>query len=400
MKLLIAIPALNEEKSIARIIERTLAAREHIQQSSFIKKVEVAVVSDGSTDKTVELAQTYVPQIRLIIFKKNRGYGAAIKEAWRTSDADILGFLDADGTCDPRFFAELCKEMEAQRSDIVLGCRMNAKSKMPFLRRIGNVFYALLLSTFSSTRIRDTASGMRIVKRSCLPRLMPLPDGLHFTPAMSAQAILSKEIKVVEVNMPYQEREGRSKLSIWKDGLRFLRVISEAAFLYRPGRILGFLGLASLAAGVGIMLMPIFYYLGHLRLAEWMIYRFTVGSLAGIAACLLICASHLSSKIVTLTISRHIWRERDRGILNAFFHHNLFWFIPFILLVLGSLLIFPSLLRYLETGQVHTHWSRFMTMSFLFSIAIILAVTKLIDIALDLIAARLSYLSSLQRHPH
>jgi glycosyltransferase involved in cell wall biosynthesis len=53
------------------------------------------VVSDGSTDHTVELASRYLDQINLIVFEKNRGYGAAIKEAWRTSDAKLLAFLDA-----------------------------------------------------------------------------------------------------------------------------------------------------------------------------------------------------------------------------------------------------------------------------------------------------------------
>src|SRR5258708_29577510 len=101
MKLLIAIPALNEEASIAAIIERCLDARREIIRMSPVTEVEITVVSDGSTDRTVELASSYQPCIKLIVFEKNRGYGAAIKEAWRQSDADLVSFLDADGTCDP-----------------------------------------------------------------------------------------------------------------------------------------------------------------------------------------------------------------------------------------------------------------------------------------------------------
>ena len=107
-KLLIAIPALNEEASIEGVIERTLAARGRIIAGSPVTDVEVTVVSDGSTDRTVELASSYLGCINLIVFESNRGYGAAIKEAWHRSDAEWLGFLDADGTCDPEFFAELC----------------------------------------------------------------------------------------------------------------------------------------------------------------------------------------------------------------------------------------------------------------------------------------------------
>src|SRR5258708_39380906 len=99
MKLLIAIPALNEEDSIASIIERCLAARDHIIANSSVTEVEITVVSDGSTDRTVDLASAYQPAIKVILVK-NRGYGAAIQEAWMHSDAKLLTFLDADGTCD------------------------------------------------------------------------------------------------------------------------------------------------------------------------------------------------------------------------------------------------------------------------------------------------------------
>jgi len=83
------------------------------------------VVSDGSTDRTVELASRYVDSVRLIVFKHNRGYGAAIKEAWKDTDAELLGFLDADGTCDPRFFATLCAALVKENADMVLGCRLH-----------------------------------------------------------------------------------------------------------------------------------------------------------------------------------------------------------------------------------------------------------------------------------
>src|SRR4051794_21525896 len=121
MKLLIAIPALNEEDSIESIITRSLAARETIIAQSPVTAVDITVVSDGSTDRTVERASRYTDQIRLIVFEKNRGYGAAIQEAWRQSDADLVGFLDADGTCEPLFFAPLCATLEREGADVILG---------------------------------------------------------------------------------------------------------------------------------------------------------------------------------------------------------------------------------------------------------------------------------------
>jgi glycosyltransferase involved in cell wall biosynthesis len=196
MKLLIAIPALNEEASIQQIIERCLQARQDIVDTSLVTQVEITVVSDGSTDRTVELAARFGDRIKLIVFAKNRGYGAAIKEAWAHSNADLLGFLDADGTCEPKFFAQLVKALEEHKADVALGCRLNENSKMPWVRRIGNIMFASMLALLSSSKVRDTASGMRVVRRACLPELLPLPDGLHFTPAMSARAMFSDRRRI------------------------------------------------------------------------------------------------------------------------------------------------------------------------------------------------------------
>ena len=93
LKLSIIIPAYNEEEAIATIIERTLAAREHIIHESQVSDVEVIVVNDGSTDKTAEIARRY-DDIKLISFDQNRGYGAAIKAGFAAADGDLLSFLE------------------------------------------------------------------------------------------------------------------------------------------------------------------------------------------------------------------------------------------------------------------------------------------------------------------
>src|SRR5262245_25720854 len=103
-ELAIVVPALNEEQSIGSTVERCLAAAPHIRSECGIDAVNVVVVSDGSTDRTGEIARRYEPQVRVIVFETNRGYGAAIKEGWRVAGGDLLAFLDADGTCDPRYF--------------------------------------------------------------------------------------------------------------------------------------------------------------------------------------------------------------------------------------------------------------------------------------------------------
>jgi len=386
MKLLIAIPALNEEASIQQIIERCLQARQDIVDTSLVTQVEITVVSDGSTDRTVELAARFGDRIKLIVFAKNRGYGAAIKEAWAHSNADLLGFLDADGTCEPKFFAQLVKALEEHKADVALGCRLNENSKMPWVRRIGNIMFASMLALLSSSKVRDTSSGMRVVRRACLPELLPLPDGLHFTPAMSARAMFSDTLRIVEIDMTYLEREGESKLRLGKDGLRFVKAILDAALLYRPARPLAILGLIWLAVAVALMLTPTAHYVKYRSVEEWMIYRFVVSHLAGTLAALLLCASYLTGRMVAIALTRG-----RRNLLDWFFASWLVWAVPPILLIVGGLLVLPSFLELVRTGATYEHWSRFIAMSFCWVVASIVAVTGVIDYVLGLLGTQLAY---------
>jgi glycosyltransferase involved in cell wall biosynthesis len=391
MKLLIAIPALDEEESIASIIERCLAAAPEIVERTGVSAVEITVVSDGSTDATVDIARRYTDRIRLIEFEVNRGYGAAILEAWKTSDAELLSFLDADGTCDPRFFVDLCRTLERDNADIVLGCRLHKESKMPWVRRLGNRLFGTLLSLVSSQSVRDTASGMRVVRRTALPKLMPLPSGLHFTPAMSARALLRRDMVIREIDMPYDERQGQSKLKVFRDGLRFLAIILETVFLFRPSRPLGAVSLAALVLGGLLMLNPILHYLATRTVEEWMIYRFVVSHLLGTVGVLAMCTAYLSRRVVTATVLPHGKTSPAFRILRRFFAGpGLRVAVP-LLVVAGVALVIPGLMQWIERGSVYEHWSRFIATSFLLSAAAILVVTRVMDFSLDLIQGWMAY---------
>ncbi len=236
MKLTVVIPALNEEKAIGPIIERSLAARKTIVRGSPVDDVEIIVVSDGSTDRTAEIAAGF-GEVRVIVFDKNRGYGAAIKKGFEVGSGDLVGFLDADGTCDPNFFAALCTALVEEDAAVALGSRMGPTSRMPPIRRFGNRVYALILSLLSNRVVTDTASGMRVIRRDALNQLYPLPDGLHFTPAMSARVLMDDRLSIVERAMPYEERIGESKLHVIRDGLRFLRTIFEMTLMWQPAKL-------------------------------------------------------------------------------------------------------------------------------------------------------------------
>ena len=392
MILSIVIPALNEEDSIASIIERSLAAIPSITEKTDVTEVEITVVSDGSTDNTVKIAQRYLPSINLIIFEKNKGYGAAIKQGWLESKGELLAFLDADGTCDPLFFENLCNLLKSENADVVLGCRLNKESKMPLIRRVGNFMFATLLTFLSSFKVKDTASGMRVVRRSSLSKLYPLPDGLHFTPAMSAKALMNDNVTIAEIDMPYNERDGESKLHVFKDGIRFLRVIFTAAFLYRPQVIFNSVALLLFVFSALLMLQPVSFYMSHHKVAEWMIYRFIVSETFALTGMVLLSSSFVLHNTVWLSLSNNIEKEKISGIVVSFFKSKISTVLALGFLIVGLILIWNSLNTRLTTGHTHEHWSRYIAFSFLTISGFIILITKWVNCFFTLLKDKVKYI--------
>jgi glycosyltransferase involved in cell wall biosynthesis len=396
MKLLIVIPALNEEESIASVIERSLDAKAKIIARSPVTEVEIGVVSDGSTDRTVEIASRYAGRIQLTVFEKNRGYGAAIKQGWKDSDADLLGFMDADGTCDPIFFADLCRAVMTEDADLALGCRLTEETGMPLIRKIGNILFATLLTALAHKRVRDTASGMRVLRRGAYRALLPLPNGLHFTPAMTARALLGPGggMKLVEFDMPYFERQGQSKLKVIRDGFRFLETILEALFLYHPERAFAFAGAACLAIAMALMARPIAHYLSDRNVEEWMLYQFILGHLAATSAFLMFSVAILSRRVVAIAFGVTASQGRlEQKVENAV-RSPFYWLLPAGLVACGIALVGPNLFKHAASGVTYEHWSRFISMSFFFLVAIILIAARVLGYCLDLVSEQLKYLKS------
>jgi glycosyltransferase involved in cell wall biosynthesis len=241
----VVIPAYNEENGISEIAKRVLAVEPALKDAG-VDKLELLVVDDGSRDRTAEVAGS-IPGVSLIRHPKNKGYGAALKTGFSKASGELIGFLDADGTYPPEYFPQLCRAA-LKGTDLVIGSRMaGADSQMPLTRRVGNFFFANLLSLLGRQKVTDSASGMRVFKKEILEQIYPLPDGLNLTPVMSTRA-LHEGIKIEEVPIPYSERVGRSKLSVIRDGRIFLQSMVWTALSYNPVRILGLLGLA----GIGV----------------------------------------------------------------------------------------------------------------------------------------------------
>jgi hypothetical protein len=263
----VVIPAYNEEDSIAEIAYRVLAIRDDLTRVG-VDDLELLIVDDGSRDKTGEIARN-IAGVRFIQHPYNRGYGAALKTGFREAKGELVGFLDADGTYPPEYFPQLCK-VALDGSELVVGSRMvGATSKMPLTRRIGNVFFAALLSTIGCQRVTDSASGMRVFKREVFAHICPLPDGLNLTPVMSTRAVY-ENITFSEVPIPYSERLGRSKLHVLHDGQLFLLSMIWTALTYNPVRILGGIGIAGvMLAGLVVLGLIITRLSGVTELNHW-----------------------------------------------------------------------------------------------------------------------------------
>ena len=251
----VVIPAYNEEHGITEIAARVLSIGNELKKVG-IKQLELLVVDDGSKDKTAQVASR-IKGVTLIRHPKNKGYGAALKTGFAQAKGELIGFLDADGTYPPEYFPKLCQSA-LNGSDLVIGSRMAGEdSKMPLTRRVGNFFFATLLSILGRQKVTDSASGMRVFKREVLEHIYPLPDGLNLTPVMSTRA-LHEGIKIEEVPIPYSERVGRSKLSVIHDGRIFLQSMVWTAMSYNPVRIFGLIGLGGLGiAGIVTLVLII-----------------------------------------------------------------------------------------------------------------------------------------------
>jgi hypothetical protein len=234
------------------------------------------------------------------------GYGGRLRPVSRRHGRWI-GFLDADGTYPPEYFPALCKEGIAQGADIVIGSRMaGAKSDMPVVRRVGNFLFAKLVSLVSAQRITDSASGMRIFRKTVLERVYPLPDGLNLTPVMSTRA-LHEGLRMIEVPIPYSERQGRSKLSVVRDGMRFAQSIVWTALTYNPVRQLGIIGLACMAvaalAGAWIVLLRL---QGVTTLGPWGVFALFAGAVLGVVGVSLFVLGAMFNYLVAIFYNQSI----------------------------------------------------------------------------------------------
>jgi hypothetical protein len=233
----------------------------------------------------------------------------------------------------------------------------------------------------SNRVVTDTASGMRVIRRDVLERLYPLPDGLHFTPAMSARVLCDEHLDIVECPMAYAERIGESKLQVFRDGMRFLRTIFEMTLMWQPARLFVAGAFACLLGMVVLAAHPLETWTRVGRLQEDTIYRLLFCSLLGSVGFLLLSAG---------VICEHLHRLWSDGVRpRSFFSHLLdraFTFEATGLLLIPALpavglLVGPGLWTRVFEGYVAIHWSRVVVAGLIvFSLAQVIVTVLIVNL--------------------
>ncbi len=156
MKVLIIIPAYNEQKSIGDVLDRLIKVRLEGAER------EIIVVNDGSTDRTAkEVSKRNVPILNHVI---NRGLGGALQTGFeyaRRVKPDYIVTIDSDGQHNPQDIEKLIKPLLGGHADVVIGSRMLQNQKMPLDRKIINHLANIVTFLLWSIWITDSQSGLR-----------------------------------------------------------------------------------------------------------------------------------------------------------------------------------------------------------------------------------------------
>lgn len=245
--LVIYFPALNEEATIAQVIEDTKLKFEGVSKLTHL------VVDDGSRDRTAAIAKKSGATV--ISHKENRGVGAAFQTAIKFTlqiKADVLVSYDADNQFNARDIKNIILPIINDTADLVLGCRFaNGKPEhMSVLKYRGNKVVNTIISTISKTKIEDASCGFRSYSQEALLNL-----NLHGNFTYTHETILDlidKGLSVIQIPIGvtyFKERKSRVASSIYKYAIRTSRIIFKSFKDYAPFYFFGRLALFVLVIG-------------------------------------------------------------------------------------------------------------------------------------------------------
>jgi glycosyltransferase involved in cell wall biosynthesis len=219
-KLIVVIPALNEEASIGTVI-RKIPRDFHPSVT-----VEVLIVNDGSTDGTVEAAREAGAD-HFVHHERNQGLGAAVrdglKEAYRLG-ADLAVMIDADDEYPAEYIPQAVQPILDDESDYVLASRFRRRVRgMKLYRRLGNYTFTLLQSLLLRRWITDGQTGFRVFSRAVLRDFEIIHD-YNYAQVLTLN-IVRQGYRLSEVEIPYKVRTNGQSFITWKYVLHVLPAI-------------------------------------------------------------------------------------------------------------------------------------------------------------------------------
>jgi glycosyltransferase involved in cell wall biosynthesis len=180
MRVLIVIPAFNEEKKLPRAIEVLHSYLDRHPGHDY----EIVVASNGSTDCTVQvtasLAATY-SRVRLYNLAA-KGRGGALREVWGKSEADILTYMDADLSTDLAALPKMIESLASGDFDLVAGSRVHRESvtRRSIRRGLISFCYNGMVRLNFSTRVSDLQCGFKGITRETASALLPMVEDRGF----------------------------------------------------------------------------------------------------------------------------------------------------------------------------------------------------------------------------
>jgi O-antigen/teichoic acid export membrane protein len=172
VELTVVVPYYNPGERFRPNIERLVETLE-AEQISF----EVIAVSDGSTDGSERVLEGWRPDVvRMLSHERNAGKGAALRTGLSMASGRYVGFIDADGDIDPVIMRSFLAIVHEHEPDIVLGSKRHPESEVvyPPVRRLYSFGYQQLNRLLFRLNVRDTQTGVKLVRREVLADVLPL----------------------------------------------------------------------------------------------------------------------------------------------------------------------------------------------------------------------------------
>ncbi len=168
-KLSVIIPVYNQQEFIYRNMHESLKTFK-----KYGKNFEIILVNDGSTDRTVEEASLIKdPRLRIVSYDVNKGKGYALKHGFQCVTGNVVTFMDGDLDIHPENVIGFFKYLD--HVDMVIGSKRHPKSKVnyPLKRRFFSYFYHLFVDLLFGLDVKDTQSGLKLMKYDCLKEILP-----------------------------------------------------------------------------------------------------------------------------------------------------------------------------------------------------------------------------------